>query len=111
MTPHFLGPDAALIDEVGDPRPWFRVQRERLKRDLMADPTWLRGRIVRLSARLAEEGVERAPVVVEPDSAAALREEMQRLERAIGAAMAFREMPEVVMGLDEPGVGEALAAE
>lgn len=111
MTPHFLGPDAALVDEVGDPYLWLRVAPARAPRDVMADPAWLRGRIVRLSARLVEEGVERAPVVVEPDSAAALREEMQRLERAIGAAMAFREMPEMVDELDEPFGDEPMAAE
>ncbi|XXX79272.1 hypothetical protein WMF30_10905 [Sorangium sp. So ce134] len=106
---HFLGPDAALLDEVGDPRPWLRVQQARMKRDLLADPAWLRGRIRRLSARLAEEGVEREPVVVEPEDAAELRAEMERLERAIGSAMAFRAVE--IEGLDEPGAGEALAAE
>ncbi|WP_438029126.1 hypothetical protein [Sorangium sp. So ce233] len=111
MTSHFLGPTAALIDEVGSPYPWLRVAPARVPRDLMADPGWLRGRIRRLLARLEEEGVERAPVVVEPENADALRVEMCRLERAIGAAMAFRAAPEAVVGLDEPFGDEPIAAE
>lgn len=110
MIPHFLGPDAAIVDEVGDARPWLRLQQARIRRDLMSDPAWLRGRIVRLAGRLEEDGVSLAAVVVEPESAERLRAEMRRLERAIGAVRA-RMTSEPVAGLDEPGAGEAIAAE
>ncbi len=108
MKPHFIGPDAAIVDEVGDPRPWLRVQEARIKRDLMSDPAWLRGRRIRLADRLRMEGGNPGELVEIDD--AALYEEVRRLEREIGAAMTkSRGTP--IQGLDEPGVGEALAAE
>ncbi|WP_437310119.1 hypothetical protein [Sorangium sp. So ce388] len=108
MKPHFIGPDAALVDEVGDPGPWLRLQQARIKRDLMSDPAWLRGRVQRLAARLREEGGEPGEVVT-AEGTAALLAEVLRLEGEIGAALNRKR--ESVVGLDEPGAGEALAAE
>jgi hypothetical protein len=108
MKPHFIDPDAALIDEVGSAAPWLRVQPERAPRDLMSDPAYLRARRIRLADRLRMEGGDPGELVEIDD--AALYEEVLRLEREIGEAMTIRRAAPI-QGLDEPFGGEPLAAE
>jgi hypothetical protein len=93
--------DAALIDGIGDVRRALRLSL----RGVMQDPAYLSGRVVRLAARLREEGGDPG-VLVESVDAAALYAEVLRLEGEIGAAMARKR--EAVMGLDEPGLNEAM---
>ncbi len=101
---HFIGPESALIDGVGNIRQAMRLS----PRGVMQDPAYLSGRVVRLAARLREEGGDPG-VLVESIDAAALYAEVLRLEGEIGAVMERKR--EAVAELDEPGVGEALAAE
>jgi hypothetical protein len=96
--------DAERIDGIG-----HIARTQRLSpRGLHQSPAYLRGRVERLAARLREEGGDPGKVVTAEDTAALLAEVL-RLEGEIGAALNRKREP--VTGLDEPGAGEAIAAE
>jgi hypothetical protein len=94
--------DAALLDGIGHMRLSLRVS----PLGLQQDPAYLSGRVVRLAARLREEGGDPGALVESVD-ATALYAEVLRLEGEIGAALARKR--DAVMGLDEPGLDETAA--